>query len=352
MLNNHPTHQSMRGKYCYLFIILIHLFIVSCSDDPDSGMVYVIPNHEFGIRSDKTDAQATTDGINRAIEHAKAEGYLVAKLSPGDYLIDCVNDPSWYPTKGVFVPTNMILDLGEARLHAAPNSSNHYALIQIDHVENAAVVGGHLIGDRGRRSTAGTAGYGIQIISSSNVSIRNVRIEGMTGDGIVSTFYTYMLFFKRFPTTNLSIYGCDISDCGKSGIHLIHAKGVDIADNHFHNILKGSHQYAIDTTPDATHSLVEDVKIHRNLFQTCTNGAMRLWGGTDMEVYENRMEDIGIFSVSPQRVHIHRNVFTGKGGMYISNTSVDICAPLEGDDRNECQYLTDLSKTKEGFSCR
>lgn len=342
-------------KQSYTLLILMLLFITSCSketDDADTEKVYVIRNNEFGIRADKTNAQATTEGINKAIEQAKAEGYNVVKLTEGDYLIHCVGESDWYPVNGIFVPTNMTLDLTNARLYVEPNNSKHYALIQIDHVENATVIGGHLIGDRAQHDKSHIQGYGIQVIASRNVTIKDVKVEGMTGDGIVFTTYIYMHFYGRFPSKNVLVTGCDISDCGRQGIHVIQVKGIEISDNNFHDILGGNHQYAVDINPNgAWQSVVEDVRIHSNKFKNCKNGSMRLWNGSDIEVYENQIENMGIFCVSPKRVRIHKNILTDNGTIYIGDGSVDICVPTEGEYKNECLKVTDLSTKTGSFSC-
>lgn len=239
-------------QYCP-FLLLTLLLCFSCTKE-DSGenanKVYVINNSAFGIRSDKTNAKATTNGINKAIEQAKADGYTIIKLSKGDYLIHCIGETDWYPENGIFVPTNITLDLTDARLHVEPNTSKHYALIQIDHAENATVIGGHLIGDRAQHDKSHTAGYGIQVIASRNVTIKDVKIEGMTGDGIIFTMYTYMHFYGRFPCKNVAVTGCDIADCGRQGIHVIQTQGIDISNNNFHDITGGSNQYAIDINPN------------------------------------------------------------------------------------------------------
>lgn len=339
---------------CYNLLILIVVFVSSCSKEiiNETQRLYVIDNSEFNIHADKTNALETTKGINKAIEHAKAEGYNVVKLTKGDYLIHCIGEGDWYPVNGIFVPTNMTLDLTDARLHVNPNQSPNYALIQIDHVENATVIGGHLIGDRALHDPSHTHGYGIQVIASDNVIIKDVKIEGMTGDGIIFTTYIYMDFYGRFPSKNVSVTGCDISDCGRQGIHVIQAKGIDISHNNIHDISGGNHQYGIDINPnDAWHSVVEDVRIHNNRFENCTNGSMRLWNGSQIEVYENHMENQGLFCVSPRQVHIHNNVLTGNGTIYIGDGSVDICAPTEGKYKNECLKITDLSVKTGEFLC-
>ncbi|MFV0536204.1 MAG: right-handed parallel beta-helix repeat-containing protein [Dysgonomonas sp.] len=343
-------------KYCCTLLVLSLLFI-SCSedDDVDSGVkeerVYVIDNAKFGIKSNKTEAKATTDGINKAIETAKAEGYNVVKFADGDYLIFCVNDASWYATDGIFVPTNMTLDLGNAKFYVEPNTSAHYALIQIDHVENVTVRGGQIIGDKTTHIAGHRAGYGIQVIASRNVNIENVKIEGVTGDGIIFTCYTYMSFNGRFATKNVKITGCDISDCGGRGLHLGHVVDADVSDNVFHNIKGGSNQYGIDTNPNpAWKNVVENIKIHHNTFRESTGG-IRLWGGNDMEVYENQMENLGIFGLDCQRVKIYKNNLTEKGSIFVTDGGEDFCIPTEGANKNICYGVTDNSTKTPNFNC-
>ncbi|MDR2914500.1 MAG: right-handed parallel beta-helix repeat-containing protein [Tannerella sp.] len=321
-----------------------------------AGKVYIIDNNAYGIRADKKESRATTDGINKAIEQAKAERYDIVKLTEGDYLIECTGDRSWYPTDGIFVPTNITLDLTGARLYVAPNNSQHYALIQLDHVENATIIGGHLIGDRDQHDKSHIWGYGIQVIASGNVTIKDVKIEAMTGDGIIFTTYTYMHFYGRFPSKNVKVTGCDISACGKHGIYAIQTSGLEISDNHFHNLLGSTYQYAIDINPNPVwHSVMEQVKIHNNTFRDCTAG-LRLYGGNDMEVYENHFENLSIFALYCQRVRIYKNILTETGSIYVSKStndrsSEDFCIPTEGELKNECSRVTDQSIKTENFSC-
>lgn len=335
-----------------LFMLIV--LLASCSKEirDQTQTLYIIPNSEFGIHADKTNAPETTEGINKAIEYAKAEGYKAVKLTKGDYLIHCIGESDWYPVNGIFIPTNMTVDLSDARLHVEPNTSPHYALIQIDHVENATVIGGHLIGDRSTHTPNHIQGYGIQVIASNNVTIKDVKIEGMTGDGIIFTTYTYMNFYGKFPSKNVLVTGCDISDCARQGIHVIQAKGIEISNNNLHDISGGNHQYGIDINPNgAWQSVVDNVSIHNNRFENCNNGSMRIWNGTNIQVYDNHMENQGLFCVSPQQVHIHKNVLTGNGTIYIGNESVDVCAPTEGKYKNECLKVTNLSTQTGDFSC-
>lgn len=331
------------------------LLASSCTDDTESGekedKIYTINITKFGIRADKTEAIATTNGINEAIEWAKTEGYNTVRLPEGDYLIHCIGETDWYATNGIFVPTNMTLDLGNARLHVAPNDSKHYALIQIDHVENTTIRGGHLIGDRKDKDKSHFQGYGIQVIASTNVTIEDVTIEGVTGDGIIFTTYIYMSFNGKFPSKKVKVTGCDISDCGRQGIHAIQVKGLEISNNTFHDILGSGSQYGIDINPNpAWQSIAEQITIRNNTFKDCSDG-MRLWGGSDMEIYENDMQKMGIYGIKSQRVHIYKNTLTDTGAMYIGAECEDYCIPTEGEDKNTCYKITDLSAKTENFTC-
>ncbi|MDR1896543.1 MAG: hypothetical protein LBR10_07125, partial [Prevotellaceae bacterium] len=117
------------GKTVLRFILSL-LALAGCSTSEvfnegggNEGKVFVIDNARFGIRSDKTNARATTDGINRAIETAKEEGYEVVKFAAGDYLISCEN-PWWdLPRDGIFLCSKMTFDLGTARFFAEPTDN-------------------------------------------------------------------------------------------------------------------------------------------------------------------------------------------------------------------------------------
>lgn len=352
-------------RYYSKLLIIMCVLVSSCTKDEeqytDRGIVpektFVIDNNAFGIKADKTEAKATTDGINKAIEKAKSEGYNTVKLNKGDYLIYCVNESDWYATDGIFIPTNMTLDLGEAKLYVEPNDAPHYALIQIDHVENVTVRGGHIIGDRAQHTNKNHAlGYGIQVIASRNVKIENVKIESVTGSGIIFTTYVYISFHGKFPSKNVKVTGCDISDCGKHGIHAVENKGLEISNNKIYNIRGSLDQYAIDINPNsAWKSVMENVKINNNIIENCNNG-MRLWGGSDIEVYENHFENLNIFGIHCQRVQIYKNTLTDTGTIYISASSEnglseDYCIPTEGDKKNICYKITDNSTKTPNFTC-
>ncbi|MDR1380245.1 MAG: hypothetical protein LBJ47_02075, partial [Tannerella sp.] len=115
---------------------LLPLALAGCSGEVSDDRVFVIGKAEFGIRADKTNARATTDGINRAIEKARGEGYETVRFMPGDYLIACVSPTAYYPADGIFLYSNMTFDLGEARFHVEPNDSWSYGVFQLERLEN------------------------------------------------------------------------------------------------------------------------------------------------------------------------------------------------------------------------
>lgn len=349
-------------KHCAKLLILICLIASSCSKDDDQDTfqekIYVIDNNAFGIKSNKTEGKVTADGINKAIQKAKAEGYNTVKLTKGDYLIYCVNEGDFYATEGIFVPTGITLDLGEARLHAEPNNDPHYVVIQIDHAENAGVRNGYIIGDRAQhKDKSHNAGYGIQVIASWNVKIENVKIESVTGSGVICTMYNYLIFGGKLPSRNVKISGCDISDCGSHGIHAVENVNLEISNNKISNVVGGPiEQFGIDINPHGTwKSQMKNVKVYNNTIQNCKTGGIRLYGGSNIEVSGNYLANLGIRGIRCQGVKILKNTI---GDIYTfpstsDSVNEDYCIPLDGDNKNDCDpaKIKDNSAKTANFTC-
>ncbi|MDR2680850.1 MAG: right-handed parallel beta-helix repeat-containing protein [Tannerella sp.] len=330
--------------------------------------VYVINNDEFGIRSDRTGARATNDGLNAALKQAKKEGYRTVKLTPGDYLL-VASGRGYENHGGIFVPSDITFDLTGARLYVEPNAYTEYSLIRLDMVENVTVFGGHLTGDKNEHdyeTNPGTHefGSGIIILSSKNITIRDMRIEQMTGDAIgMGSVASPGGPNERRMNDNVKILNCDMSHCRRQGISIGHSKNVEIAHNKIYNITGTPPGCGIDIEPGGSNpgepfwtEYVRDVFIHHNEFRdTWQEGLCIVNSSTsDIEASDNYFENSGIvINRSPARIRLLRN--TLKGGyqsyMVALKNTIDVYMPLEGPNKNVLEYPTTVynCSTQTGY---
>jgi hypothetical protein len=335
--------------------------------------VYVIDNARFGIHSDRTNARATTDGINRAIEEAHEEGYTVVRFTAGEYLITCLSDATKHPTDGIFLCSNTTFDLGEAMFYVEPNSSYSYGVFQLERLENVTLTGGEIIGDKEEHTYPGNAterarhifGSAFHIIGGDNILIRNVKMRSVIGAAIRIYANSEMRMFQMFPTDNIRITGCEFDNCGRNGIEVLHAIHMEIDNNRFTNFSNhigntnlwevcgilaarwkdGRYQFT---------QLTNDIKVHDNYFENC-GGAVVLVNSEDCEISDNYSEGgmMGIFV--GRRIKIYRNTITegyiqfGDNG---TDYNEDICVPTEGANKNNCSlWYADIIHQTGNFRC-
>ena len=348
----------MKNILAFLFLLMMPFFY-SCSSDENQNDVYIINNKDFGISSNKTNALATTEGINTAIAKAKTEGFLKVKLTAGEYLIQCADNSRWArPSGGIFVPSDIVLDLTGAKIYLEANDDEHYGLIQIDHVKNVTIIGGHLIGDRHQHTYVGGKsheyGFGVNIYSSENVILKDITIEGMTGDAVFLGDYGFASADKETLCKRIRITGCELFDCRRQGISVIHADDVEIDYNAIYNIWGTNPQFGIDIEPEVDYGRwVKNVSIHHNAISDC-KGGISFHGGTDMEAYENQLDSVCLIAVFSQRVRIYKNtvtayIYAGEGSA--QRPCWDICIPTTGNSKNNCKAITNKSIQTGNFLC-
>lgn len=334
----------------YLVHIMLLLFLASCSKEvgerPRADDVYVIDNAEFGISSDKTNARATTDGINKAIEQAKAAGYTYVKLKAGSYLIRCSGATGYADWDGLFMPNNITLELTDVKLYAEPNQASTYKIFRIDQVENVTLLGGHLIGDRGGAVSHGS-GCGVEINCSRNITIDGMKIENIQGVA-VWIGYGFIAPNERRLNKNIKILNCELSDCSMLGVGIIHASGVEIAHSKIYNISGMEPECGIDIEPEADwsgarpwKSWVENVSIHHNEFRDTKAEGLCIVNdySTDIEAADNLFENSAIVvNRNPKRIRFVRNTLKGWASYMVARTSEDVYMPMEGANKNNMEY--------------
>ena len=324
--------------------------------------VFIIDKVKYNIVPTPTNAQATTDSINKAIQDAKLLGYEKIRLEEGEYWICSDNNIRWgRPKEGIFIPSNTEFDLNNSVLRLRPNDNIVYGIIQLHAVENVTIKNGHLIGDRyehtytphpdGSHATH-EYGFGVHILASDNITIEDMTIEQMTGDAIIAIGSAQALNpdgSNRY-CTNLVIQNNKLFDCRRQGISICHAVDVYIYNNEIYHI--GRYRSAEDREPvDGTDpgsgidvepgpyeqygSIAENVRIHENYIHHCVQG-ISFHTGNDNEAVGNLVEDTrweGIGASASLRIRIYNNTFN-RSYIHINHLATDVCAPETGEYRN------------------
>ena len=354
-----------------ILILVWFLILSSCSKDDDngsnSGKVFVIDNAAFGISSDKSNARQTTDGINKAIDQAKAEGYNHVKLTPGVYLIRCNGASGYEDWNGIFMPNNITLDLTGATLYVEPSGTEIHKLFRIEQVENVTITGGHLIGDNENYSVNDKGGgNAIEINRSRNITVKGTKIEKFRGSA-VWIGYGFIYPNERWLNNNIQILECDMSACWMQGISIIHASGVEIAHNKIYHIGGVEPGFGIDIEPETGwndnppwKSWVENVNINHNEFKDIIGfGGDKVGVGivnyysTDIEVADNTFENSAIIiNRDPKRIRLIRNTLKGWESYMVARTSEDVYMPLEGPNKTNHEFSERVTKcsTQTGYN--
>lgn len=280
--------------------------------DNDSS-TYTIENTRFGIDSTGKNARATTDGINAALEWAKAQGYKTIKFVTGTYMVQCNwRDRCIAPTDGILVPSGLTLDLGNSTFMMEPNSYPEYTIFGIVDQSDVTIKNGTLIGDLDNhvyapssKSSSHEYGFGICISASNNVLIQGVTIKKMTGDGIIIEGSYSFLSDGGSVSSRIRLLDNEISECRRQGISVIGARNSEIARNKIYGIRGTSPEYGIDVESELDY-IIDKLKIHDNVIYDCAGGAISCNKGTDYEVYNNVCSG-NILAVFSSNVRIYNN---------------------------------------------
>ena len=276
---------------------------------------YTIDNVQFGIDSTGGNARATTDGINNALEWAKARGYEYIKFSQGTYLIQCTwNNRFVAPTDGILVPSGLTLDLGNSTFKIEDNRYSAYCIFGIVNQSDVTILGGTLIGDRDNHEYAPDPGsdtheygFGICVSASSNVLIQGVTIRDMTGDGVILEGSYDYISDGGAQSENIKVYHCDISNCRRQGVSVVGASDSEIAGNRIYDISGTAPQFGIDVEPELDFT-VENVRIYGNTIYGCSGGAISCNKGADYFVYSNICMGDSIIAFDCSNVQIYGNI--------------------------------------------
>lgn len=148
--------------------------------------VYTLELDKFGIRNDGSDAEATSKGINKALQHAKSLKANRIVFPTGTYLID-EKDPV------ILDHHDTIVDLNGATLQIQTNGLPNYAVVEIlPGAKNLRLTNGTIRGDRDDhdyKAAPGTheGGACVSVVGGENLEIDHLHLTKATGDGLCAS---------------------------------------------------------------------------------------------------------------------------------------------------------------------
>lgn len=137
----------------------------------------------FGIKNDGTSPEETSNGINRALDYAKGQGFSKIVFPKGTYLIHETN-PIVIDLK------NTVIDLNGSTLLINTNGLEKYSIVEFrDGAENVRFTNGSVRGDKDTHDyftvkSPHEWGCGIVFRSGKNLQIDNITVSDVTGYGI------------------------------------------------------------------------------------------------------------------------------------------------------------------------
>lgn len=103
---------------------------------------YVVEAADYSIRLDDTDARSTTNGIQRALDDASAQGYKKIVFPKGTYRIS----PA---VRTLYPPSDLIIDFNDSSLHIEPSelTAVGYVMFSFKHLKHTTLMRAHLYGE-------------------------------------------------------------------------------------------------------------------------------------------------------------------------------------------------------------
>lgn len=229
---------------------------------------YISP-HYFGLYyNDNTKGTENVAILNQTITVAAASGAKTI-IDDGIIYIDVVKDEhEWLQERKptINVPNNAIIELSEKSIIVVnPNNYKGYCVFLCEKVDNVIIKGGTLIGDVVEHievENSGEFGFGIEIAGSSNITISNMVIKNMWGDGIIldSSDNT-----TRINNSNITIINTKCLCNRRQGLSLCSGINVNIekcAFNETGKLKKIAPAAGIDIEPGLSYQIVDNIVIN------------------------------------------------------------------------------------------
>lgn len=248
---------------------------------------YVIELDRWDIPSNRSNPVKTNDNLQAAIDWATEQGFNKIIIPDGHFLIGKFGNAIYQ--RGIELDSNIELVLSSRTiLEMGQNDKWNYCVIAINGKENVIVRGGTLKGDRTThiftpRRGGGTAhdeGHGICTNSAKRVLIENMRINNMTGDGVLIVGNK-----DEINSTDLTIRNNNISYNRRQGVSIVGGVRIKIENNEIHHIRGTSPQFGIDI--EGAGRTDRDILIRKNKFHHNRGGDIVNTSGKNVFIIDN-----------------------------------------------------------------
>jgi polygalacturonase len=208
----------------------------------------------FGARGDGV--RDDTAAFQDAIDALPADGGGRIVVPAGRYVID--------PLRSVRLRSQMrLVFLDGAVLVAKPNAAERAYVLTLHGVEDVAVIGGRIIGERAaHRGTGGEWGHGVMIRGAQRVRISDMRISQCWGDGISIGGIGGKGGSGVVPSRDITISRVVCTGNRRQGLTIGRSRRVRVHDCEFSDTAGTAPASGIDVEPDAG-DRAEDVLIAR-----------------------------------------------------------------------------------------
>src|SRR5690242_6414370 len=193
-----------------------------------------------------------------------------------------------------------------ATLEVIPNSASRYWVIKVWGVTDVKVVGGNIIGDRTKhKGTTGEWGYGINVVASTNVFLKNINLSNFWGDGIWIGAKDINKVHVR--SDYVTVNGVVSSNNRRQGLSIGPSQHVYIVNSTFQNTNGTAPEAGIDIEP-MTEGQTNTIRLEKNTFAGNNGNGIEMHANiSDIAIVGNTMKGnrgFGVLGVSAPYVNV------------------------------------------------
>lgn len=234
------------------------------------------------------------------------------------------------------------------------NSFESYNIININESNNIQIIGGTIEGDKlTHTGETGEWGHGIRIFSSSNITIKDVKVKDCWGDCIyVGGLADYS------NSAQIVISNCELDNGRRQGVSITKAEQVIVENCRISNISGTAPQSGIDIEPNSG-GFISGIKLVQNAISNCAGAGItvkntRVINAGNVDVSNNVINNCGeegiyVVGYFDKPITIKHNAISGYGtyGMFFRVQSITI-SEVEYSGINSIEAINNsIYNTKE-----